>query len=193
MTLHDILLFGISSLVGLVIGYVAGRIAARRIGGAGGTGGIGGVGGPGGGTGGQGGVGGQGGSPDKSGKPGGIGEGGGMPGTSGSEPIARKGYMRYLPAVVGVAILILLVTSVAMWSNMVSCQTQQNNEFREALAARGAMAKGQNAAMRKLIQTSADPKATIEIKKNAVEDYLDALDDLDRAQQANPLVATSCD
>lgn len=174
MTQHDIYLFMISSFTGLVVGYVMGRVASsKHVGGSGGTGGTGGPGGTGG---------------DPGGGPGGPGGVGGV----GGEGASARQLWDHLPTIIGVILLILSVASIAMWSKTTSCQTEQNNELRQSLAARAAVSKGQNAAMRKLIQTSADPKATPEVKKDAVSDYLDALDDLDRAQQDNPLNAESC-
>ena len=201
MSYHEILTFLVSSFIGFTVGYGVGwmgrRFTRREGGSPGGVGGVGGVGGPGGapsGTGGQGGVGGQGGPGGERGQPGGRGESGESGGG-----VTHKLHWIADSRTLGVVILILAVTSMALFyqattaqRRIADCQSEQNAEFGEAIEARGAASRGQNQAIKKLFITASDPAATAAVKQEALHEYLTALDRLDATQAANPLIVGTC-
>ena len=99
----------------------------------------------------------------------------------------------------GVVILILAVTSMALFyqattaqRRIADCQSEQNAAFGEAIKARGVASRDGNAALRKLFVTASDPAATDASNKVALAEYLAALDHLDATQAANPLIVGTC-
>lgn len=88
--------------------------------------------------------------------------------------------------------LLTYVTEQRRTTDLLTCQSAVNAQFRDAIAARTAAAAGERDAQRQFLLTVGAPGATPEVRLDAYRTYLASLDAADKNRANTPLPEGNC-